>query len=317
MARVAVIGVGNMGKNHARVYSELKGVELVGVVDKDEKTGREVAKKFGVQYFLDYKELIGRVDAVSIVVPTKLHYTIAKDLLSAGIDVLVEKPITLDLKEADELIRLADAKKRILQVGHIERFNPAMIQARDYILPEEIIHMEAQRIGPSGARITDSGVILDLMIHDIDLMLSIAEGDVEGTHAYSRAINGRHEDFSNAILRFKGGVLASLTASRATQKRERVLKVTQKDSYVVVDFMNKQLEIHKQARSEYVADKGGVRFVYSDVVERPQIPQSEPLKLELESFVECVGSRKRPVVDGLAGRRALEIALKVLAETEK
>lgn len=305
-----------MGKNHARVYSEIKGVELVGVVDKDEKTGREAAKRFGAQYFPDYKQLIGKVDAVSIVVPTKLHYTVAKDLLSAGVDVLVEKPITLDLKEADELIRLAGDKKRILQVGHIERFNPAVRELKDYVKKGDVIGIEAHRIGPGGARITDAGVVLDLMIHDIDIALSLVESDVEEVSAQGKKVTGAHEDFASALIRFKNGVIATLTASRATQKRERSLAVTEKDRYVVVDYMNRAIEIHKQAKSEYVTDGGASKLVYSDVVEKPQITQAEPLKLELESFIDCVKSRKKPVVDGVAGKKALEVALKVLKKLE-
>jgi len=317
MIRVGVVGVGNMGRNHARVYSELKDVRLVGVADKNEQLGREVAGKFNTAFFSDYKDLMGKVDAINVVVPTKLHYTVVRDFLENGVDVLVEKPITSGLEEADKLIKLANAKKRILQVGHIERFNPAMIQARNYIKGGGIVHIEANRIGPSGARITDAGVVLDLMIHDIDVILSLTNSDVEGVHGYCKRIGGQYEDFASAVMKFKSGALATLTASRTTQKRERMLRVTQKDSYVVVDFMNRVLEIHKQAKSEYLADDKGIKFVYSDVVERPQIPQSEPLKLELKSFIECVEERKAPVVDGIAGRKALEVALKVLASAEK
>jgi predicted dehydrogenase len=312
MIRVGVIGVGSMGKNHVRVYSELKDVELVGVADKDEKIGREVADKFGVGFFPNYDDLLKKVDAVSIVVPTKLHQRIAKDVLNAGVDAFVEKPITSTLKEADELIMAADGKKRILQVGHIERFNPALVQARDYIKPNEVIQIEAHRIGPSGARITDAGVVLDLMIHDIDIILGILGTDVKGISAFGKKISGEHEDFAEAILKFGSGALASITASRSTQKRERTLKITQKDSYIVVDFMNKVLEIHKQAKSEYVTQDSKSKLVYSDVVERPYIPQDETLKLELQSFVDCVKSRKPPMVDGRAGRKALEVAMSIL-----
>lgn len=312
MIKVGVIGVGSMGKNHARVYSELKDVELVGVVDKDEKIGNETAKKFGTEFFSNHKDIVSKVDAVSIVVPTKLHYTIAKDFLIAGKDVLVEKPITTTLKEADELIKLAEANKRILQVGHIERFNPALMQARDYIKPSKIIQLEAHRIGPSGSRITDAGVVLDLMIHDIDIIFSIMGDEIESVSALGKRISGQHEDFVEAIMRFKSGALASITASRATQKRERTLRITQDDSYIVIDFMNKALEIHKQAKSEYVTQDKKVRLVYSDVVERPYISQDETLKLELQSFIDSVKTRKPPVVDGKAGRKALEVAMSIL-----
>jgi predicted dehydrogenase len=312
MIRVGVIGVGSMGKNHARVYSELKDVTLVGVADKDEKTGSEVAKRLGVEFFSDYKKLLEKVDAVSLVVPTKLHYALAKEILLSGKDVLVEKPMTATLQEADDLIRIAESKKRVLQVGHIERFNPALIQARDYVKPNEVIQLEAHRIGPSGARITDAGVVLDLMIHDIDVILSLVDSPVDSVAALGKKVGGAHEDFAEAIIKFKNGALASIVASRCTQKRERTLKITQKDSYIVVDFMNKSLEIHKQAKSEYVTQDSQSRLVYSDIVEKPQIRQDETLKLELQSFVDSLKDKKTPVVDGRAGKQALEVATQIL-----
>jgi len=312
MVKVGVIGVGSMGKNHARVYSELKGVELVGVSDKDEKTGNDVAKRFDTKFFPDYKGLMKEADAVSIVVPTKLHYAVAKDFLNAGRDVFVEKPVTATLKEADELVKLARDKSRILQVGHIERFNPALIQAMDYIKPAEIIQLEANRIGPSGARITDAGVVLDLMIHDIDVILGIMGEEPAEVTAFGKRVSGAHEDFAEAMMKFSNGTIASLAASRVTQKRERILRITQKDCFIVIDFMNKSLEIHKQARSEYVTQDNKAKLVYSDVVEKPYISQDETLKLELQSFVDSVKTRKAPLVDGKAGRMALEVAIKVL-----
>jgi predicted dehydrogenase len=311
MIKVAVIGVGNMGKNHARVYSELKGVELVAVADMNEEIGSEVAKRFDAKYYRDYHGILGKVDAVSIVVPTKLHYKIAKDFLENGVDVLLEKPITLNLEEASELIGIAKGNGRILQVGHIERFNPAVLELPRY-LDSNIIAIESKRIGPSGARITDAGVILDLMIHDIDIILSIIGGNLKGLSSYSRKITGNHEDFACATMEFENGVIASLIASRCTQKRERLLKITLEDKYVVVDYMNKTIEIHKRAKSEYVAEGKGSKLVYSDVVEKPQVSFSEPLKLELESFIEAVKERSEPKVSGEDGRRALEVALKML-----
>ncbi len=314
--KVAVIGAGNMGKNHVRVFSEQNDVKLVGVVDLNENIGKDIANKFNTNFYKNYKEIINGVDAVSIVVPTKFHYGVARNFLNANVDVLIEKPITLNLKEADELIKIAGKNRSILQVGHVERFNPAIIELNRYIKPDEIISIDASRIS-FDARITDSGVVLDLMIHDIDIILSLINDKIEDISAYGIKLKGEHEDFATALIKFKNGVIANLTASRITQRRERKLKITQKDDYIKVDYMNKILEVYKQAKSEYITEDKNVRFIYSDIVERPYIPQEEPLKAELKSFINCIKNRKNPVVDGEAGRKALELALKILDKINK
>ncbi|CEG13131.1 Similar to 1-carboxy-3-chloro-3,4-dihydroxycyclohexa-1, 5-diene dehydrogenase [groundwater metagenome] len=315
--KVAVIGAGNMGKNHIRIYSEMNNVELIGVVDLNNKIGKEIANKFNTNYFSDYKEVVDKVNAVSIVVPTKFHYGIAKEFLNSGVNVLIEKPITINLNEADEIIGLADKNKLILQVGHVERFNPAIIELSKYIKPDEIISIDASRIGPFGVRITDSGVVLDLMIHDIDIILSLMKDEIASINAYGRTIKGNYEDYAAASIKFKNGIIANLTASRITQRRQRTLKITETEKYMKVDYMNKILEIYRQSQAKYVTNDNDVKFIYSDVVERPYISQEEPLKLELQSFVECVKSRKNPVVDGIVGRKALDVALKILDEIDK
>lgn len=313
MKRVAVIGVGNMGKNHARVYSELGDVELVGVSDLDEKTGREIAERSNTEYYKDYKDILDKVDAVSIVVPTKYHHQVAKDFLEAGVDVLVEKPISRTLEEAEELIRIAEENERILQVGHIERFNPALGEARKQ-LDGEVLALESHRIGPFVSRISDAGVVLDLLIHDIDIVLDLVGSKVKSVKSVGRKVYSEHEDYANAILEFENGAVAGIIASRCTQRRERKLKITQKDRYVIVDYMNKKLEVHKQAKSEYVAKDKSVELIYSDVTEQPHVPSKEPLKLELESFVDAVNKREKPFVDGRDGKEALEIALRILKD---
>ncbi|PKP58345.1 MAG: hypothetical protein CVT88_07435 [Candidatus Altiarchaeales archaeon HGW-Altiarchaeales-1] len=315
--KVAVIGAGNMGKNHVRIYSEMNDVELIGVVDVNETIGKEIANKFNTNFYKDYKEIINKVDAVSIVIPTKFHYNIARDFLKTNVDVLIEKPITINLKEADEIIDLADKNKLILQVGHVERFNPAIIELNRYIKADEIISIDASRIGPFGARITDSGVVLDLMIHDIDIILGLIKDEIASINAYGIKLKGEHEDFATALIKFKNGTIANLTASRITQRRQRTLYVTEKDKYMKVDYMNKFLEIFRHAESKYITENKDVRFTYSDIVERPYVSQEEPLKLELKSFIECVKSRKQPIVDGIAGRKALDVALKILDEINK
>ncbi|PKP55674.1 MAG: UDP-N-acetyl-D-glucosamine dehydrogenase, partial [Candidatus Altiarchaeales archaeon HGW-Altiarchaeales-2] len=244
--KVAVIGAGNMGKNHVRIYSEMNNVELIGVADLNEEVGKDIAGKFNTNFYKNYKEVMGKVEAVSIVVPTKFHYNIAKEFLSNGIDVLIEKPITINLNEADELTALADKNKLILQVGHVERFNPAIIELSKYIKADEIISIDASRIGPFGARITDSGVVLDLMIHDLDIILDLVKDEIENINGYGRKIKGEHEDYATASIKFKNGIIANLTASRITQRRQRTLKITEIEKYMKVDYMNKILEIYRQ-----------------------------------------------------------------------
>jgi len=310
--KVAVIGAGNMGKNHVRIYSEMKDVELIGVVDVNEKIGKEVAGKFNIDFFSNYKEIINKVDAVSIAVPTKFHYNVAKEFLNANVDVLIEKPITLHVNEADELIKISEKNKRIIQVGHVERFNPAIIELSKHVNQDKIISIEASRIGPFGSRITDTGVVLDLMIHDIDIILSLVNDEIECINAYGRKIKGEHEDYAIGLIKFRNGIIANLTASRITQRRQRTLKLTETEKYIKVDYMNKILEIYRQSQAKYVTENKDVKFIYSDVVERPYISQEEPLKLELQSFIDCVKGRKKPIVDGIAGRKSLDVALKIL-----
>jgi len=312
MIKIAVIGVGSMGKNHARVYSEMSNVELIGVVDNDGEVGRNIAGKFDTSFFSDYKDVINNVDAVSIAAPTKFHHGIAMYFLNKGIDVLLEKPITLNLDEADELIEIAGKNNLILQVGHIERFNPAIIELKNFVNADNIVSIEANRIGPFGARITDAGVVLDLMIHDIDIILSLINDEIESVNAYGKKVKSKHEDFAIALMKFKNGNIANLTASRITQKRERTLKITQRDNYIIADYMNKTIELHKQAKSEYITEDKNVKYIYSDVVEKPYISQAEPLKLELQSFIDCVKTREKPIVDGKAGRNALDVALRII-----
>jgi len=307
MIKAAVIGVGNMGKHHARVYSELKDCALVAVVDKNEKAAKEVATQFDCDYYTDVSDIIGKVDCASVVVPTFLHRDVAITLLENGIDVLLEKPIAMSTGEADEIIRCAEENGRILQIGHIERFNPAIIAARDEI-NDNPIALEANRIGPSGGRISDCGVILDLMIHDVDLILSLVDSAVKDVYASSKTMSGKHEDYAKALLTFENGTIASVCASRISQKRERTLNITLPDKYLCVDCMSKSLSIHKQGK--YEKEDGVTSF--SDIVERPLIRQSEPLKLELESFLSCVRERTVPVVTGAQGKLALEIVEGIL-----
>lgn len=310
MIKIGVVGVGSMGKNHVRIYNELKDVELVGVSDTNVETGVKVAADYKTSYMpyqnLTDKEFLDNcspVDAIDICVPTKYHYEVAKHFLNEGIDTFIEKPIASTMDQARELISLAAKNDCVLQVGHIEQFNPAMTYLKQ--MGMEIRHIEAHRVGTAGQRITDAGVVLDLMIHDIDLICSLI-----GEKVYDIKAVG-NDDFTTAMLVFASAT-ATLTASRITQKRQRTLAITDKDRYILADFMNRSIDIYKQTKSNYT----GSNYTYTDVLERPQIPQVEPLKAELQSFIDCCNGGK-PVVDGWQALKALEIALKIQEITQK
>ena len=293
---VGVVGVGYLGALHARVYSQLDETTLVGVCDCYKKRAKKVSRKYRTDYYLDYKDLINKVQAVSIAVPTHLHYKIAKDFLNAGINVLIDKPITKNLNEADELINIAKKKDAILQVGHIERFNSAIIAIEGMLKEPRFI--ECHRMGPFKERVMDVGVVLDLMIHDIDIVLGLVKSEVKHLEAVGVKIVSDHEDIANVRLTFSNGTISDLIASRVTKKVRRTISIFQKDSYISLDYANQSATIHTKKGSKITKD--GLK-----------IKKGEPLKRELASFVNCVVKKERPVVAGEDGRYALAVALEI------
>lgn len=303
---VGVIGVGFLGALHARVYHQLDDVTLVGVCDCYKKRAKKIAKKHRTDYYLDYKALIGKVQAVSIAVPTYLHYEIAKEFLNAGVNVLIEKPITRTVEEADGLIEIAKQNGLIIQVGHIERFNSAILAIEGLL--DEPRFIECHRMGPFKKRVSDVGVVLDLMIHDIDIVLGLVNSDVKIIEAVGVKIVSDHEDIANVRLTFENGTISDLIASRVTKKTRRTISIFQKDSFISLNYADQSAVIHRKRDTRIVK-------------ERLKIQKEEPIKKELESFVDCVMHRRRPVVSGEEGRRALavavEIAKKIKETTEK
>ncbi len=293
---VGVIGVGFLGSLHARVYHQLSDVTLVGVCDCYKKRAKEISKKHHTDYYLNYKDLLGKVQAVSIAVPTYLHYEIAKEFLNAGVHVLIEKPITKTLKEADELVSIARKNNLILQVGHIERFNSA-IQAVEGLLKEPRF-IECHRMGPFVQRVSDVGVVLDLMIHDIDIVLGLVKSDVKSIDAVGVKIVSDHEDIANVRLTFDNGTISDLIASRVTKKKRRTISIFQKDSFISLNYAEQSATIHKKKGSKIKKKK-------------LKIKKEEPIKQELESFVDCVVNSRKPIVSGEEGRRALSVALEI------
>ncbi len=296
--RVGVIGVGYLGRHHARIFSELEGVELVCISDMNSERSEEISCAYGCSAFQRYSDMIGTCDALSIVTPTTTHFKVAMDCLDAGKDVFIEKPITENLAEAKALVERADEKSLILQVGHLERYNPAVIAAGDLIKKPQFL--EAERLSPFLGRATDVDVTIDLMIHDIDIILSIVKSPLKDLRAAGGSIVTGKIDAAKAWLEFENGCKALATASRLSQDKKRTLKIFQKDSYISVDYQAQNVGHHVKKGSEISCD-----------VIKPE--HREPLKEELRDFINNIVTRQRPLVSGREATAALEIVLGVTA----
>jgi predicted dehydrogenase len=301
--KCAVVGVGYLGKFHAEKYAALPDCELVAVADVDPQAAQQVAEKNGTRAVADYKELLGRVDAVSIVVPTSLHYRVARDFLAAGAHVLVEKPITVTVEEADELVRLAEDRRRVFMVGHLERFNAALLGLD--LSEDKPIFIESHRLAPFKPRANDVSVILDLMIHDIDIILDLVDSGVERIDAKGVAVLTGDIDIANARIAFKNGSVANVTASRVSLKVERKMRLFMPNAYVSVDFQNRVLACHRKGQGEMFP---GVPEIVS---EESVFENGDALMEEIRHFVGCVREGREPLVSGQAGRRALATATEI------
>lgn len=300
--RVGVIGVGHLGQHHARLYAALSGAKLVGVNDTDSERTRLVAERYHVPAQARLSALLEQVDAVSVAVPTSAHYAVAKTCLEAGVHVLVEKPIAVTPAEARELVGLARAKGLVLQVGHIERFNPVIRAVRPHVRRPGFI--ECHRLSPFGERGTDVDVVLDLMIHDLDMVLSLEPGPVEEVRAAGVPVLSSTVDIANARIAFGSGCVANLTASRVSTTRLRRLRLFQRDTYISVDYQTRQGVICRR-----VVGPGSRAEIK---VEQVQGGDEEPLKLELEAFLKTIVAGTRPPVSGEDGAAAVELAHQVL-----
>jgi predicted dehydrogenase len=305
--RVGVVGVGYVGQHHARIYSELPGVELVGVVDIDETRLRELGARHRIQLYRDYREILGKVDAVSVAVPTLLHYPIAKEFLERGVDVLVEKPIAQFLAQADKLVEIAGVDDRIFQVGHIERFNGAVKALEAVVRSPGFI--ECHRLGPFAHRNTDVDVVLDLMIHDIDIVLNLIKSPVTAVTAVGVPVISDQVDIANARLQFESGCVANLTASRASVERVRRIRIFQRDTFISLDYSQQEITVYHRIPG---TSETAVEATPAIVKEEIPIDKAEPLRVQIESFIECVRTRQRPLVSGEEGRDALKVAAQIV-----
>jgi predicted dehydrogenase len=307
--RAAVIGVGYLGRFHAQKYAQATGCELVAVADSRQDAGEKVAAEVVTRWVEDYRELLGNVDAVSIVTPTPAHFPIARDFLNAGAHVLVEKPITETVGEAREMIELAASNKRVLQVGHLERFNAAILAAEPYLRSPRFV--ECVRMAPYRERGTDVNVVLDLMIHDIDIVQTIVDAPITSIDAVGTPVFSDEIDIANARIHFANACVANVTASRVSVKTERKLRIFEDDAYLSLDLQQKILTL---IRKRPPSDPPGPLPV---IIEEQNLDQGDALKAEIESFLDCIRTGRPPVVPGEAGLMALETAMRITEQVMK
>lgn len=310
--KVGVIGVGQLGQHHARIYAALQGeVELVGVADPDEGRGRTVAERVGCEWFRDELQLLERVQAASLAVPTRFHHVVGRAALQRGVHCLIEKPLAATLEQADDLLALAKANRAILQVGHVERFNAA-IRALLALKPEPLF-IEVHRLGPYSPRTADVGVVLDLMIHDLDIVLFLKGSAPVRVEAVGAPVFSQNEDVATARLEFADGCLANLTASRVTREKTRKIRIFCRDRYITVDYLKQDVAVLRH---------GGTQTAHPDwleaddwmdrlEVERPPLIREEPLKLEISSFVRAAVTGGEPEVSGQKARDAMAVARRI------
>lgn len=308
--RAAVIGVGYLGAYHAEKYAQLDHVELVAVADTRGERAREIADRYGVAAHTDYRELLGHIELASIVVPTECHYRVARDCLESGVHILVEKPVTQTVEQADALIALAKSKARVFQVGHLERFNPALLALKDQL--NSPVFIESHRLAPFKPRGTDVSVVLDLMIHDIDIILNIVASPLTDIRATGVPVLTEEIDIGNARLEFASGCVANVTASRVTRHPLRKIRVFQPDQYIAIDYLERSIALSRKTRRD------------GEPEELPQIEtttmkfdQADALALEISAFVDAALNGTAPPVSGVDGKRALEVALAISRDMEK
>ncbi len=321
---IAVIGVGAMGKHHARNLADLEGVNLCAVADLDEKRGKQIADKYHCRYYSDYRKLLlgEKIDAATIAVPTKYHFQVASDFLSAGKHILIEKPITDDSSKAEKLIKEAEKRKLILSVGHIERFNPAVIELKKYLRRRElgkIVCLSAKRVGLFPPKIKETNLIVDLAIHDIDIFTFLLDRLPDKVWALAgKALNSERNDYAEILLSYGSFIHGIIQVNWITPIKIRQLAITGTRGYLELDYISQKLKIYKSLTGHQFESFGEFLFKFSspNIIEISTTSE-EPLKKELASFVYCVRNKKKPVVDGKVGLSALLIAEKIIRSIGK
>ena len=309
--RIGVIGTGRMGQNHCRVYANMRHAKFIGVCDVNADLGKDTARRFEVSYFRDVESLLENVDAVSICTPTPQHYELVRQCLDHNVHVMVEKPFTETLEQAQALKEEADAKNKIIvQVGHIEKFNPAFIELRKVLEGMSVLALNFNRLSPFKGSNVDVDVILDLMIHDIGLVVDLFSVEPITMDAYGFSVYSDTIDHGLAVLRYDPGLLVSLTASRVTEQKVRAISVTSKEAYIEADLLNKNISVHRRTLGNYINQtNSGVKYRQESLIEHIVVPAMEPLYLELQDFVSCVLESRKPQVTANDGYNALRLVL--------
>jgi predicted dehydrogenase len=310
--RAGVVGAGHMGQYHILALAELWDVELVAICDTDADRAQQIAAQYGTRAVATHQELAGLVDIATVAVPTERHFEVARDLLEAGVHVLVEKPMTPTLEEAKDLFRLARQRERVLHVGHVERFNGAVQELRKIV--ERPVLIESRRLGPFVPRVQNDSVVMDLMIHDIDIVLGLVDSEPRRMNALGRSIHSRRADVANVQILFDSGAMATITASRATEEKIRTLSITQPDAYIVLNYADQDIQIHRRAAQEYTLNRESIRYRQASFVERLFVHKDNPLKLEIRHLIsaaraaKATGQVELPETEDL---RSLAVALEI------
>jgi predicted dehydrogenase len=315
--RIGVIGAGVMGERHCRVCANLPRVALVGTTDLNETRGQEVAACYETTYYRDYEQLLPRLDAVTIATTTDSHFDLAKVCLEQGLHVMVEKPIAETIEQAKQLIQLAEERGLVLQVGHIERFNPAFLELKNVIEAMHLIGVTMRRLSPFDLSNTDVDVIRDLMIHDLDLAVDLVGSSIEGLSAWGRSISTAGIDHAVANLSFRDGPVVTLFASRVTEQKVRAVEVIAEGAYIEADLLNKSVLVHRRMFPQYLDNHNITKYRQESIIERIHVPMFEPLMLELRHFVDCARENRPSQVPGSDGLRALQLAETVANEVAR
>ena len=308
LLRTGVIGVGNIGQHHARIYASLPGSQLIGVADANPARAREIAERYGVHAHTDFNALLDEVEAVTVAAPTTLHHEIGMACLARGVHVLMEKPLAASIAQCHELADAAQRAQRVLQIGHVERFNPTFVELANVLAQHKILAVEARRLSPFATRAADVSVVYDLMVHDLDLILTLIGDPLLAINATGSRVRASQADYALALLSFTSGQVASIAASKITQHKVRQMAVTCADAYVVADFLTRTVMVHRQSSADYFAQRDEVLYRQEGLIEQVYVPQIEPLAAEIQHFLGCVRDGSPPRVGSREAIRVMTVA---------
>jgi predicted dehydrogenase len=309
MLKVGLIGLGKMGKYHLNIYDELQNVNMIGMCDVSQAVLDELKPRFRYEAFTDYRDLLPKVDAVTVAAPTKYHFDIVKECLEAGKHVLVEKPITTNLEEAQKLFEIAAKKNLVLHIGHVERFNGAVQELRK--IADNPYLIESRRVGPFNPNFAKDSIILDLMIHDIDIIVNMVNADVVEIQASGSRVYSELPDYAAVNIRFDGNTTAQIVVSRVTQKKDRIMSISQKDAFITLDYTSQDINIYRNAQSQHVFGNKELHYRNEYILERLFVYKDNPLKQEIKHFIDCINGTVKRVVTVEHELKSLKIALKI------